>query len=1475
VDPADCTDGRGQVAPCAHERREKSPIRRLPQEELPGIQPLLFRELDHRIAQTRLEHEPLPTSFLRCDSDDAEDLLVFRGEQYDLNLTLFAPQPELRNPGRGSGVFVVSNGAGVASNTVDQLSRSVCVAGMLDLKRSFAAAKIAAAFEMIRSLRPDLDVLAINVISGIALAGDTVEAVERFCASVEDATPVVIRFSGPHAHENRDILRGLEHRHRNVTVARSTRDLIQKTTTQFGVLAASTASVSRLAEQVEAALEIRALLGVTMRPQPWLTPDRTIEKVFGTKADTRIGVLGFGKTARFQLRTMIEAGLRIGWVVTPSAARHTEPAFPGVEIFPSVRAAVEARGDVDVVLNYAPAAHALAATQDCLAGDSGATLMILVAENMPYQKAIRAMDALDESGMACIGPNSPGVMIVDEVDGRPDLFKLGSMPAQLFSIPGAMSVVGRSGTVIFDIVEKAATFGIGTRLAWAIGGDRYTGLGFLEALVILEQDPGTRYIVLHGEAGGIQEQLAARLLATGIVTKPVIALVTGSSLPAGVQCGHQGAVKFTEADDPHVKELHLVEAGAIVVSNPTEIVAAIQHIDRSGWDLDVRRRQALWEQFIRAGRLTGYRWPESLRPAYDALYDLVGHYRMFDAHERNPDHLHDLVTQLGALGVDRFGRLLSTLIRPEAIVSAFEKSREYVARLVRGICEAGVDHFAILVREVFSEAAFNSALSVTPWAASDLINEAHEVGISETRTTISKTVGLRLFRETLAARPWNTAHAFRSINNMRWWRYVRAYDRYCTHLTGDSQLAKASWRRNPWASVKLVRGYDRMPEGELERALDDSDNRALFFEKSRTDPQGLLDLGKTSFLIGRESGRPFHQVYSEQVRQGVPDPPEIDTEIARMGEDDFQALRDTLFTAEGFETARRAHEKSTARALRVINELGDGRRSGAQRLLETYRSHLDTFDTPSFHLAVSRNLWMLVDLLRATSRLDAVAVDRIVDYVVSQEAFSHAVAEHQWGTSQAFHKIADMGAIRFLDTHRILEDVTHDRECFGASFRKNPRDAVEIVQVVANIGEAAFGRLMSDSETREAFLARMRLCPRNAAHVLQEIALMGVEIFNELADLDLGRPLVNELLRSRACHLVRILRRINIVGIDDARHGLRGWRSEDPRNRLTPDNALAVIGAVKERVLQRRLACSDRRIAVTLPGQPVYQVSEGEIRGLYQSYPEWGDVLFKLHGGDALTQAERVDLYRLVSGRKRFQSHMVSILANFVPLQTLRARILEGEPLIRELQSLRGVTQGPGHRFDAYLHTLEVLDQLVNNVLPLEFAPEPIRRYVHEQLDGHVGPVSRRDLLLLASALHDLGKVSGGFDEPSSHAQRSVAAAQPILERFGLNRAQQQLVLDVIAYHVPAKLRKPGEPWDDFVERGGLDGLYDELTGSGQNGHPIESILLYHADILGRRGDETPHAQIRRRQDVTCYLLERHMRAHGEPAALQGEQTAL
>lgn len=219
----------------------------------------------------------------------------------------------------------------------------------------------------------------------------------------------------------------------------------------------------------------------------------------------------------------------------------------------------------------------------------------------------------------------------------------------------------------------------------------------------------------------------------------------------------------------------------------------------------------------------------------------------------------------------------------------------------------------------------------------------------------------------------------------------------------------------------------------------------------------------------------------------------------------------------------------------------------------------------------------------------------------------------------------------------------------------------------------------------------------------------------------------------------------------------------------------------------------------------------------------------------------------------RFRAHIVPLIENFTSMDEIQATIRRAEPLIPEISRLQAIAQREGHRYDAYFHTLEVLDQLHSAVLPLDCLTPELRVRIRALLDASIDQVSRRTLLVLAAALHDVGKADG----LGGHVQRGLGLAGEVVTRLGLTAAQQALVLDVIRHHRPAKLRRPDEPWADFRARGGLDLLYDELTGGGANRYPVETILHYHADFLGRRGDRTSAIQVARRHEVTRFLLVR------------------
>ena len=483
----------------------KQPVRQIPPESLPGVDPNLLRELVHRISKPLLQQDHLPSAILICEGKEWEGRVLFDHKRYNLNITVFKPQPDRRGRGTGSGVFVVSNGAGVSTNVVDQLAPTVQVAGMIDLKQHFVASKIMAALRMAYTARPDLDALVLNMISGVALARETVRALRRFNEETGGRIPTILRFNGPRGEQGRLLLKALAEENDNVVLVSSTAELVRRTFDLLYPTAARARPRDVFGSMVREALSVRAAAKLATPPGEWLTPDRTLEHLFGMDEHVRVGVLGFGRTARFAVQAMREAGSNIVWAVTPSAGKHVESGIPGLVVYPTAAAAVADRGEVEIVLNYAPAAAVLRSTQDCVRDVPGMRLMLVVAENMPYDQTIRLMDTLESAQVDLIGPNAPGVVIAKEERGEPVWVKYGNIPTFLFHKAGGMSVVGRSGTVIFDIADQATDAGIGLRVVWAIGADKYTGLRFLEALVMLEQDSATRCIVINGEAGGIQE----------------------------------------------------------------------------------------------------------------------------------------------------------------------------------------------------------------------------------------------------------------------------------------------------------------------------------------------------------------------------------------------------------------------------------------------------------------------------------------------------------------------------------------------------------------------------------------------------------------------------------------------------------------------------------------------------------------------------------------------------------------------------------------------------------------------------------------------------------------------------------------------------------------------------------------------------------------------------------------------------------
>ena len=145
-------------------------------------------------------------------------------------------------------------------------------------------------------------------------------------------------------------------------------------------------------------------------------------------------------------------------------------------------------------------------------------------------------------------------------------------------LPGHVGLMSRSATNCYETVFMLTNAGIGQSTCVGIGGDMIAGSSFSDILPLFEEDEETKTIVMIGEIGGNEEELAAALIRENI-TKPVVALIAGKNAPKGRSMGHAGAIVSadgTGSADSKIKALS--EAGVLIADSTADIVSCIRGI---------------------------------------------------------------------------------------------------------------------------------------------------------------------------------------------------------------------------------------------------------------------------------------------------------------------------------------------------------------------------------------------------------------------------------------------------------------------------------------------------------------------------------------------------------------------------------------------------------------------------------------------------------------------------------------------------------------------------------------------------------------------------------------------------------------------------------------------------------------------------------------------------------------------------------
>jgi succinyl-CoA synthetase alpha subunit len=276
---------------------------------------------------------------------------------------------------------------------------------------------------------------------------------------------------------------------------------------------------------------------------------------------TRIIVQGItGRDGSFHAEAMLEYGTDVVGGVTPGKGGLTAGALP---VFDTVKDAVaETSANCSVV--FVPAAHAPDAIRE--AADGGISLIVCITEGVPVLDMVDLYHELKRKQVRLIGPNCPGII-------SPGKCKVGIMPGHIHK-PGGVGVISRSGTLTYEVVYDLTEKNLGQSTCIGIGGDPIVGTGYVDLLEMFERDEQTDAIVLIGEIGGEEEEIAASFIKTS-VRKKVVAFISGRTAPPGKQMGHAGAIISGGKGGAEAKVDALRQAGVVVVDRPDQIPDAI------------------------------------------------------------------------------------------------------------------------------------------------------------------------------------------------------------------------------------------------------------------------------------------------------------------------------------------------------------------------------------------------------------------------------------------------------------------------------------------------------------------------------------------------------------------------------------------------------------------------------------------------------------------------------------------------------------------------------------------------------------------------------------------------------------------------------------------------------------------------------------------------------------------------------------
>lgn len=234
-----------------------------------------------------------------------------------------------------------------------------------------------------------------------------------------------------------------------------------------------------------------------------------------------------------------------------------------VPVFDTVKNAVEVT-DANASVIFVPAKYAADAIFEAV--DANLDLVVCITEGVPTLDMMRVKEYMRTKHTRLIGPNCPGILV-------PDQGKVGIIPS-IIAMRGNIGVVSRSGTLTYEVLYSLKKLNKGVSACIGIGGDPIKGMNFVDALELFESDAQTDAVIMIGEIGGDDEELASEFIARQM-TKPVAAFIAGASAPPGKRMGHAGAIIEGSAGTAEEKIDLLRSVGVKIANHPEQLATLV------------------------------------------------------------------------------------------------------------------------------------------------------------------------------------------------------------------------------------------------------------------------------------------------------------------------------------------------------------------------------------------------------------------------------------------------------------------------------------------------------------------------------------------------------------------------------------------------------------------------------------------------------------------------------------------------------------------------------------------------------------------------------------------------------------------------------------------------------------------------------------------------------------------------------------